>query len=166
MIRELTEELAAAAANRGKPRAVPETEAKIERDRTTIRLYLNLSQQDRAIVSAFGLDEIAYEDEPLYSREALDRKRQEFDQELATVTDANRRAELRLFQADTLKGLQTRRVKRGLSDYLAYPYERIFETAYEATEYSNTLEKIVRKIHADIESYRSKIQNRVVSFRP
>ena len=87
-----------------------------------------LSQEDRAVVDEFGLNEKFYEDEPLYSREQLETKRLEFEAEAEKATDIHRKTELRLLHTTLLEAMQKQRVKRFIPDFLTWPYERSFET--------------------------------------
>ena len=62
-------------------------QARIEKapDWKSVLLFLNLSQEERAVVAQHGTDEIVYDDEPAHTKEQLDAIQAGYDDEIADM---------------------------------------------------------------------------------
>jgi hypothetical protein len=88
-----------------------------------VYLYLEASEEEKAIVKLNRLDEIVLESEP------VDTSR--LEAELETMDDPYKRE----VREGVIKTLKTKRLEWKLGDYLRNPYTRAFDSVHEANEY-------------------------------
>ena len=108
---------------------------------TVVQLYLALSQEERALIKHWGLDEIPLEEESLFDDEALDKLAQAQQKELLREKDEGKLAALRVEHLQQIETAKAQKWGRTIEYYLQWPYTREFETRFQATQYRNRLEQ-------------------------
>jgi hypothetical protein len=121
---------------------------------TTVKLYLALSQEERAIIKRWGLDELPLEEEPLFDDTALDKLAEAQQKELLQEKDEGTLAALRIEHRQQIKTAKAQKWGRTIEYYLQWPYTREFETRFQATQYRNSLERqILPNFRKTLEEY-------------
>lgn len=147
-----------------RPPKVDEMTVHIERGGTLFRLYLNFSQQERAVIRGYGLDELVIEQEPIYSRQQIADMKATYDAAIAKETDNKRKQTMRTTYGEQLRLAQSQVVTRYIRDFLLYPYERHFATALEVTEYSDKLRSALKQFQAKLITYLQQSESENVKF--
>jgi hypothetical protein len=145
----------------GKPPPTDETVAKLERDKKTVRLWLNPNRLERGIIREFGLDKRTYE-ESLYAPRELEERKAQFLAEEELINDPHRKMALRKIHGDAFKALQQAKISKTVGDFLGWPYERKFSDNLQATQHAEQLIRILGDLRRDIEKHKQQIEHKQV----
>lgn len=115
----------------------------IENTHYAVDMILEFSERDRAVIHENQLDQVSFEDRPTFSNAQILNRLADFDEEYNALS---RTREAEAFQRammdqdrPTFEGLQRKRTKITIGDYMDSPYSREFDTLPEAQEYSDLL---------------------------
>jgi hypothetical protein len=147
-----------------KPPQVDKMTVRIERGGPVFRLFLNFSQRERAVIKEYGLDKLVIEQESIYSKQKLADMKALYDAALAREGDRKRKSQMQSHYAEMLRAAQSQSVPRYITDFMTYPYERRFETALEATEYSDKLNRSLQQFRAKLITYLEQSESESVEF--
>ncbi len=126
-----------------------------------VDLFLMPSEEERAIIRKFGIDQILIEDRPRYSPEEI----VQWEAALKGTSDRiaaqiRGRADPSVLYEDIPDRVNERRVQRirtSLGEYFDFPHFRGFDTMHEAHTYASKLrEEFLPKIRGLIEEYRTR----------
>src|SRR4051794_10072534 len=146
--------------------------------RRAVLLFLNMSQNERAIVEANRLDENVYDTEPRHSPGDIARIEDELDaifrerfidtlpltreeEDEGIGWDRIQRESTRHYLEEYKMELRKLTWQRTLYNYLESPYIREFDAEREAVLHADKLKPIVTKIRNDIRRYANKGFTRV-----
>jgi hypothetical protein len=160
--------------------SIPEVErftARIETmdDGKTVRLYLNLSQEERAIVLDKSLDAIVFYKDPIFTQDDIDsfvahynkeiadslselKFMEQFHEEEDEIAKERARGELqecRDIISEDVPKLKAAVFPLTLIDYLEYPFIRECSSRREAIFYADKLREIVGEINERISRYKT-----------
>jgi len=132
-----------------------------KRSQFIVSLELFPTEEQRAIILEYKLDELAIEDEPAWDAEWLDRydgeHRWEFIKNIGGHKDPDTLEWADQQFNERLREYQQQRSITVVADYFNNPYVRSFRTSHEAHLYANKLkQEILPGIKALVEEYKSR----------
>ena len=125
--------------------------ARIETNKMSVSLYLQLSEAERATVIQYELDQVVFEDSPKWDKEDIASAKISGEESVKSIRGYSEQKILereiaKQANESHLEYMKTERQKVRLIDYMAYPYTRTFKTIPEATQYAAKLKEILPKI--------------------
>jgi hypothetical protein len=121
-----------------------------------VRLFLVLSQEERALIWRWGLQHHAFEQETLFDDQALEALQGAQRHEIDSAADPQLRASLAIEHKQQLAIAREAKVDITIEDYLAYPFRRQFVNRYQATNGQKKLQGIVNSIRKMLEEHRER----------
>lgn len=125
-----------------------------ERTKYAVDMILELSEAERAIIKEHSLQDYLLEDEPLYSPEELELRKQHHDGYAAAFKDPNVEELWNRHTEEMVALEKAARRQTKLGDYLVSPCSRFFENRIEANQYAEKLKtKTLPQIKSIIAAY-------------
>jgi hypothetical protein len=125
--------------------------ARIETQGSSVYLYLQVSEEERAAIIKYNLDEVVFEDRPMYDQDDIADAKKRGEERVEAIRGYS---EAKVLEREISKQAEEGAVERmrkareqvRLIDYMAYPYTRHCKTPYEATQYAAKLKQSLPKL--------------------
>jgi hypothetical protein len=130
-----------------------------------VDLILELTETERAIIKQYGLDGIALDDRPAWSEQQLAQMRAEDDEEVE-ATKAPLLKEVSRQSRELARAMAKReREKTFVTNLLASPFTRIFDTPHEAKQYADKLKtQLLPALRKLIDDHAASKQSETLEF--
>lgn len=123
---------------------------------TELRLYLVFSQDERALIKKWGLNQRVLSTEPLFDDEALKALEEAQVKEMECVEDEASRASIAIEHKQQLSAAKEAKFETTLETWLAYPYRRRFKDMYTMMNYRRHLNQELTALRKNLAEYKQK----------